>query len=68
LAKEIKEALIEKKGLLADYIQLIQYYEKAQWKEANQAINTLQLPNDKVPDSYHTAVQWANEQMKALGD
>lgn len=68
LAKEIKEALIEKKGVLADYIQLIQYYEKAQWKEANQAINTLQLPNDKVPDSYHTAVQWANEQMKALGD
>ena len=68
LAKEIKEALIEKKGLLADYIQLIQHYEKAQWKEANQAINTLQLPNDKVPDSYHTAVQWANEQMKALGD
>ena len=68
LAKEIKEALIEKRGLLADYIQLIQHYEKAQWKEANQAINTLQLPNDKVPDSYHTAVQWANEQMKALGD
>lgn len=68
LAKEIKEALVEKKGTLADYIKLIQFYETAQWQEASTAINTLQLPNDKVPDAYHTAVQWANEQMKALGD
>ncbi|GAB60148.1 EAL and HDOD domain-containing protein [Rheinheimera nanhaiensis] len=68
LAKEIKEALIEKKGTLADYIKLIQFYETAQWHEASTAINALQLANDKVPDAYHTAVQWANEQMKALGD
>lgn len=68
LAKEIKEALVEKKGTLADYIKLIQFYETAQWQEASTAINTLQLANDKVPDAYHTAVQWANEQMKALGD
>ncbi len=68
LAKEIKEALVEKKGTLADYIKLIQFYETAQWQEASSAINTLQLANDKVPDAYHTAVQWANEQMKALGD
>ena len=68
LAKEIKEALVEKKGILADYIKLIQFYETAQWQEASTAINTLQLANDKVPDAYHTAVQWANEQMKALGD
>ena len=68
LAKEIKEALIEKKGVLADYIQLIQQYETAQWQNANKAIDMLQLPQDKVPDSYHIAVQWANEQMKALGD
>ncbi|MEO3879075.1 EAL and HDOD domain-containing protein [Rheinheimera fenheensis] len=68
LAKEIKEALVEKKGALADYIKLIQFYETAQWQEASTAINSLQLANDKVPDAYHTAVQWANEQMKALGD
>ena len=68
LAKEIKDALVEKKGLLADYIKLIHFYETAHWQEANQAITALQLPNEKVPDAYHTAVQWANEQMKALGD
>lgn len=68
LAKEIKDALVDKQGVLADYIKLIQLYETAQWQDANAAINALQLPNDKVPDAYHTAVQWANEQMKALSD
>ena len=68
LAKEIKDALVGHSGVLADYIQLIQFYESAQWQEANQAISKLQLPSDQVPDAYHTAVQWANEQMKALGD
>lgn len=68
LAKEIKDALVGHSGVLADYIQLIQFYESAQWQEANQAISKLQLPSDQVPDAYHTAVQWANEQMNALGD
>jgi c-di-GMP-related signal transduction protein len=68
LAKEIKDALVDKKGILAEYIQLIQHYEAGRWNEANQAITALKLPSDKVPDAYHTAVQWANEQMKALGD
>src|SRR5690606_19126239 len=68
LAKEIKAALVEKEGVLADYVQLIKFYETAQWKEANKAISALQLPIEQVPNAYHTAVQWANEQMKALGD
>lgn len=68
LAKEIKAALVEKEGVLADYVQLIKFYETAQWQEASQAISALQLPSEQVPNAYHTAVQWANEQMKALGD
>jgi c-di-GMP-related signal transduction protein len=68
LAKEIKDALVNKQGRLAEYIQLIQHYEAARWQEANQAISALKLPSEKVPDAYHTAVQWANEQMKTLGD
>ncbi|MAD74771.1 MAG: EAL domain-containing protein [Rheinheimera sp.] len=68
LAKEIKDALVENSGKLAEYLTLIKYYETAQWQQANQAINQLGIASDKVPDAYHTAVQWANEQMKALGD
>ena len=68
LAKEIKDALVEHQGVLADYVRLIQFYEQGLWQEASQNIEQLNLPADKVPDAYHTAVQWANEQMKALGE
>lgn len=68
LAKEIKDALVENSGVLAEYMTLIKYYEAAQWQQANQAMSQLGIASDKVPDAYHTAVQWANEQMKALGD
>lgn len=68
LAKEIKEALVDNSGILAKYLTLIKFYEAAQWQQANQAISELGIATDKVPDAYHGAVQWANEQMKALGD
>lgn len=68
LANDIKEALVNKTGLLADYIKLIECYENADWKKANETIEFLQLNAAKVPDAYHQAVQWANEQMKALGE
>ncbi|WP_333608506.1 EAL and HDOD domain-containing protein [Arsukibacterium sp.] len=68
LAKEIKEALVEQTGILADFMSLIKCYESADWAKSATAIAQLGLAVDKVPDAYHTAVQWANEQMKALGD
>ena len=68
LAHEIKDALIHKTGILASYLQLIQCYENADWAQANHIIAELKLDPDKIPDAYHHAVQWANEQMKALGE
>lgn len=68
LAVEIKQALINKEGLLADYIRLIEYYETADWQVANVLIDKLKLDKSKVPNAYHAAVQWANEQMKALAE
>ncbi|MCH8537935.1 MAG: HDOD domain-containing protein [Alkalimonas sp.] len=68
LAKEIKDALVEKQGVLADYLNLMELYEQAHWSEATAVIERLQLASDKVPDAYHEAVNWANEQMKVMGD
>ncbi|WP_337843604.1 HDOD domain-containing protein [Rheinheimera sp.] len=68
LSVDIKAALIDNKGPMADYLQLIKLYEQAQWDEAEVWIRRLQLDNKAVPDAYHSAVQWANEQMKALGE
>lgn len=68
LAKDIKEALVKGSGVLADYLTLMQWYEHADWPQASALIEQLQLPADKVPDAYHEALNWANEQMKVMGD
>lgn len=68
LSKDIKDALIDGIGPMAQFLQLIRFYEQAAWDDANAQIQLLKLDHQSVPDAYHTAVQWANEQMKALGD
>ncbi|MCU4676015.1 HDOD domain-containing protein [Catenovulum sp. 2E275] len=61
LSEDIKNALINKKGIIADYLSLVEHYEKAQWTEANLLINKLDLEPDQVPEFYNTAIQWASE-------
>ncbi|MGB1292554.1 MAG: EAL and HDOD domain-containing protein [Pseudoalteromonas sp.] len=68
LSNDIKDALVENKGLLAQYLELVKLYEQADWQSANTIIDELALAADKVPDSYHEALSWANTQMKVLGD
>lgn len=66
LAKEIKDALIGEPGLLGEYIALVKFYEQGQWQQANGQLEKFGLANSNVPDAYHEAVQWANEQMRQL--
>lgn len=68
LSKDIKDALVDNEGLLAEYLGLVKCYEQAMWQAANVAIEKLGLDAKLLPDAYHEAVQWANEQMRALGD
>lgn len=68
LSKDIKDALVNNEGLLAEYLELVKCYEQGMWQAANIAIEKLRLDASLLPDAYHEAVQWANEQMKALGD
>lgn len=66
LAQDIKDALVDRTGLLAEYIDLICHYEKAEWVEANEIVEKLKLDAKKIPDFYHQSVQWANEHMSEL--
>ncbi len=66
LAQEIKIALIEKTGILADYLALVELYEKAEWKHAEAIIDKLNLSGAAVPDFYHTAIQWSNDRANEL--
>jgi c-di-GMP-related signal transduction protein len=68
LSKDIKDALVDNEGLLAEYLGLVKCYEQAMWQAGNVAIDKLGLDAKLLPDAYHEAVQWANEQMRALGD
>jgi EAL and modified HD-GYP domain-containing signal transduction protein len=67
LAQDIKDALLEQPGLLSEYIALVKLYEQAKWQPAQELIKTLGLEHANLPDAYHAAVQWGNDQMKALG-
>ncbi|NMM40222.1 EAL and HDOD domain-containing protein [Pseudoalteromonas arctica] len=66
LSNDIKLALLEDQGLLAQYLRLVKLYEQANWQGANAIKDELGLSAGKVPDAYHDAVSWANEQMKVL--
>ncbi|OUL58527.1 EAL and HDOD domain-containing protein [Pseudoalteromonas ulvae] len=66
LSNEIKDALLKDEGVLAEYLQLVKHYEKANWESANTIIEQLKLNPKEVPDAYHDAVQWANTQLAAI--
>lgn len=68
LSQEIKDALTKQEGLLAEYIRLVQEYEKADWNATNADIQSLGIQHDYLPDLYADAVSWANEQMANLED
>ncbi|MDP4982572.1 EAL and HDOD domain-containing protein [Pseudoalteromonas tunicata] len=66
LSNEIKNALLNNEGVLAQYLALVKLYEQANWTDAATLIEQLKLDPKEVPDAYHDAVQWANLQLQAV--
>lgn len=66
LSEEIKLAILKREGRLAEYLGLVEAYEKAMWDEANEIKAQLKLNADEIPAAYHDALQWANIQMDAM--
>ncbi len=66
LSEEIKEALINKKGVLAGYVAIVVCFEQANWGRADKLMDKLKLDKEKMPSLNHEALQWANAQMDAL--
>ncbi|PCC13380.1 EAL and HDOD domain-containing protein [Pseudoalteromonas sp. JB197] len=67
LSNEIKAALLNDEGLLASYLNLVKFYEQGNWQAANEISQQLGL-GDKVPDAYHEAISWVNEQMQLMSN
>ena len=68
LTNEIKGALLHGEGLLATYLSLVKFYEHADWDNAKEIQQQLGLKPEEVPDAYHDALSWSNEQMSVFGD
>jgi len=66
LSSEIKLALIEGEGELAQLISITKSYETTDWADALTALTNLGIKEDSVPQIYQQSVQWANEQMQFI--
>ncbi len=67
LSQEIKDALIHKTGVLANYLEIVQHFELASWDLADDIIEKLGLDKQKVGSLSQEAAHWADKQMEALG-
>jgi len=66
LSVEIKDALVNKKGILADYLSLALAYEQGDWEHELAIEEQLNLSEQQVPATYSNAINWASEQMANL--
>ncbi|GMM86089.1 EAL and HDOD domain-containing protein [Pseudoalteromonas sp. MTN2-4] len=66
LSNLIKEALVQKQGILAQYLGLIKAYEQADWEMTGEYCERIKFSNDLLPEIYNQAVTWGNEQLQVM--
>lgn len=65
LSSQIKRALVDAKGRLAGYIELIRSYETGQWDRVSRLSQALKLDGKTLPALYLQACQWSDITAKA---
>lgn len=63
LADEVKAALLNREGIYADALQIIESYELGLWESATQQSAELGVPPDKLQELFVEALRWAEEQI-----
>ena len=58
--------MVNKKGILADYLSLALAYEQGDWEHELAIEEQLNLSEQQVPATYSNAINWASEQMANL--
>ncbi|RZQ52997.1 EAL domain-containing protein [Pseudoalteromonas phenolica] len=66
LSNLIKDALVQKQGILAQYLCLIKAYEQADWELTGEYCERLKFSNDLLPEIYNQSVTWGNEQLQVM--
>ncbi len=65
LSSQIKHALVNAKGRLAGYIELVRSYETGQWDRVSRLSQALKLDGNAIPALYLQACQWSDIAAKA---
>ena len=60
LSSQIKHALVDAKGRLAGYIELVRSYETGQWDRVSRLSQTLKLDGKTLPVLYLQACKWSD--------
>jgi EAL and modified HD-GYP domain-containing signal transduction protein len=60
LSKNIKLSLIESTGELVDYLRFVSFYETANWDQCALINSRICVDENKIPEFYQDAVNWAD--------
>ena len=58
VSKEIREALVDHKGVLAPVMEFVLKYEKADWQEISRLMILQNISMTQVYDAYMQSLQW----------
>jgi EAL and modified HD-GYP domain-containing signal transduction protein len=61
LSSDITDALLGKPGPLYDMLQLVKFYENADWDKVSQYATKLGLDESVMPDAYIEAAEWVSD-------
>ncbi len=59
-SETVKKALVDQKGQLADYLNLVTAYESGAWKACRELSRLIGVSDEVLPASYAAAVGWAD--------
>jgi len=60
VTQKIKDALLKQNGLLGDLLNLVQFYEKGEWKEINKLCEKLNVETDQLTEYYFESIEETN--------
>ncbi len=66
LSEEIKQALTENQGWLADCLMLCKHFEKGDWQKMESSCKNLNITYTEILEEYVRAGIWAEERIRAI--
>lgn len=66
VTQKIKDALLNRNGLLGDLLKLVLFYEKGVWKEINKLCEKLNVESDQLTEYYFESIEETNQIIRRI--